>query len=70
MPVAPKPFDLLNFLAATKRQKSRNDSKRRNSVATRLKFAARLDVSGRFSAALNVTRAKPLNSHPVSVAPN
>jgi hypothetical protein len=38
--VALKPLDLLKFLTATKRKNPRNDSDRRNSVATRLRFAA------------------------------
>jgi hypothetical protein len=38
--VALKPFDLLNFLTATKRKNPPNSGARRNSVATRLKFAA------------------------------
>jgi hypothetical protein len=50
MPVAIKPFDLLYFLTATMRQNTHSRGDRRNSVATRLRFAARLDVSGRFSA--------------------
>jgi hypothetical protein len=49
MPVALKPFDRLDFLTARSAKSPRNSSLRRNSVATRLRFAARLDVSNRFS---------------------
>jgi hypothetical protein len=47
MLAAAKPFDLLVFLTATKRQNPQNSADRHDSVATRLKFAARLDVAGR-----------------------
>jgi len=51
MPGALKPFDLLVFLTATNAENPRSGSDRRNSVATRLRFAARLAISSRFSAA-------------------
>jgi hypothetical protein len=50
MLVTLKPFDLLNFSAATSAKNLRNGTDRHDSVATRLKFAARPEVSGRFSA--------------------
>jgi hypothetical protein len=46
-PIALKPFDLLDFLTATKRQKPGNDGNSLDSAATRLRFAARLAASGR-----------------------
>jgi hypothetical protein len=68
--VALKPFALLDFSTAPKRQKP---AKRRRSPQfgrNAPEFAARLDVARRTGGALTVTHGKPLNSHPVSAPPN
>jgi hypothetical protein len=50
MPVASKRLDLLVFRPQRSAKNPRNGGDRHDSVATRLKFAARPDISGRFSA--------------------